>query len=119
MPVFYTGEEFLIRLVLNNLLENAVKYTPKETPIVVSIENENPKKTVVLKVADFGKGIPDKEKQKVFQKFYRIGDEMKRMTKGTGLGLFLSNKIIKDHHGSMFVENNMPTGSVFIVRLPK
>jgi len=41
------------------------------------------------------------------------------MTKGTGLGLFLSKKIIEDHHGSMLVENNMPTGSVFIVRLPK
>lgn len=119
LPVFYYGEEFLIRLVLNNLLENAVKYTPKEKPIVVSIENENSKKTVLLKVADFGNGIPEKEKHKVFQKFYRIGDEMKRMTKGTGLGLFLSKKIIEDHHGSMLVENNMPTGSVFIVRLPK
>jgi signal transduction histidine kinase len=117
--IFYYGEEFLIRLVINNLLENAVKYTPADKPIVVSIEQNDKQKSLVLKVADLGQGIPENEKLKVFEKFYRIGDEMKRLTKGTGLGLFLSKKIIEDHHGHMKVENNMPTGSVFIVRLPK
>ena len=117
--IFYHGEEFLIQLVINNLLENAVKYTPADKPIAVSLEVNDIKKSLILKVADLGLGIPEKEKEKVFEKFYRIGDEMKRLTKGTGLGLFLSKKIIEDHQGYMKVENNIPTGSVFIVRLPK
>jgi len=117
--IFYHGEEFLLRLVINNMLENAVKYTPANKPISVSIEQNDIKKSLIFKVADLGHGIPENEKEKVFEKFYRIGDEMKRLTKGTGLGLFLSKKIVEDHKGYMKVENNIPMGSVFIVRLPK
>lgn len=115
--VDFLGEEFLIRLVLNNLLENAVKYTPADKPVTISIIDS--KYSLELKVADLGPGIPDHEKAKIFEKFYRLGDEMKRTSKGTGLGLFLSTKIIKDHNGKMIVENNLPTGSVFKVVLPK
>lgn len=115
--VDFLGEEFLLRLVLNNLLENAVKYTPTDKTLTISI-NES-KHSLELKVADFGSGIPDNEKTKIFEKFYRLGDEMVRTAKGSGLGLFLSTKIIKDHQGKMAVENNLPTGSVFIVDLPK
>lgn len=111
------GEEFLIGLVLNNLLENAVKYTAAEVPVVVDLtENE---RTCVLSVADLGKGIPDAEKTKIFEKFYRLEDESTRKTKGTGLGLYLSSKIVDDHQGKLFIENNHPTGSVFKVVLPK
>lgn len=115
--VDFLGEEFLLRLVLNNLLENAVKYTPTDKTLTISI-NES-KHSLELKVADFGSGIPDNEKTKIFEKFYRLGDEMVRTAKGSGLGLFLSTKIIKDHQGKMVVENNLPTGSVFKVDLPK
>lgn len=115
--VDFLGEEFLLRLALNNLLENAVKYTPTDKTLTISI-NES-KHSLELKVADFGSGIPDNEKTKIFEKFYRLGDEMVRTAKGSGLGLFLSTKIIKDHQGKMVVENNLPTGSVFIVDLPK
>lgn len=115
--VDFLGEEFLLRLVLNNLLENAVKYTPTDKTLTISINDS--KHSLELKVADFGSGIPDNEKTKIFEKFYRLGDEMVRTAKGSGLGLFLSTKIIKDHQGKMAVENNLPTGSVFIVDLPK
>ena len=111
------GEEFLIGLVLNNLLENAVKYTSSEVPITVNLkEKEN---ECVLSVADLGNGVPETEKSKIFEKFYRLEDEAKRKTKGTGLGLYLSTKIVEDHHGKLFVENNHPTGSIFKVVLPK
>jgi signal transduction histidine kinase len=113
----FLGEEFLIRLVLNNLLENAVKYTPADKIVTISVDDS--KHSLELKVADLGPGISENEKDKIFEKFYRLGDEMKRTAKGTGLGLFLSTKIIKDHHGRMIVENNLPSGSVFIVVLPK
>ncbi len=115
--VILNGEEFLIRLVLNNLIENAVKYTTPEMPISVSLEDMDHQ--AIIKVADLGDGIPDAEKQKVFEKFYRVGDESKRKTKGTGLGLYLSTKIVKDHKGSISVENNHPVGTVFKVMLPK
>lgn len=115
--VLVQGEEFLIGLVLNNLLENAVKYNAAEVPIVVNLnENEN---SCVLSVADLGKGIPDAEKSKIFEKFYRLEDESTRRTKGTGLGLYLSSKIVEDHKGRLLLENNHPTGSVFKVILPK
>ncbi len=115
--VLLNGEEFLIRLVLNNLIENAVKYTKPEMPISISLEELDHQ--AVIKVADLGAGIPDAEKQKVFEKFYRVGDESKRKTKGTGLGLYLSTKIVKDHKGSISIENNHPVGTVFKVTLPK
>jgi K+-sensing histidine kinase KdpD len=115
--VILNGEEFLIRLVLNNLIENAVKYTTPEMPISVSLEDMGHQ--AIIKVADLGAGIPDAEKQKVFEKFYRVGDESKRKTKGTGLGLYLSTKIVKDHKGAISVENNHPVGTVFKVILPK
>lgn len=115
--VVLNGEEFLIRLVINNLIENAVKYTSPEMPISVSLEDLQHR--AVIKVADLGSGIPDEEKQKVFEKFYRVGDESKRKTKGTGLGLYLSTKIVKDHKGSITIENNHPVGTVFKVTLPK
>lgn len=115
--ILVQGEEFLIGLVLNNLLENAVKYNASEVPIVVDLtEDEN---SCVLSVADFGKGIPDAEKSKIFEKFYRLEDESTRKTKGTGLGLYLSSKIVQDHKGRLLLENNHPTGSVFKVILPK
>ncbi|MFM2233349.1 MAG: hypothetical protein RJB31_2050 [Bacteroidota bacterium] len=115
--VVLNGEEFLIRLVINNLIENAVKYTSPEMPISVSLEDLQHR--AVIKVADLGSGIPDEEKQKVFEKFYRVGDESKRKTKGTGLGLYLSTKIVKDHKGSITIENNHPVGTVFKVTLPQ
>jgi two-component system sensor histidine kinase CiaH len=115
--VLLNGEEFLIRLVLNNLIENAVKYTTPDMPISVSLEDQEHQ--AIIKVADLGAGIPDAEKQKVFEKFYRVGDESKRTTKGTGLGLYLSTKIVKDHKGSVTIENNHPVGTVFKVILPK
>ncbi len=111
------GEEFLIRLVLNNLIENAVKYTEKDVPVRVGLEEFD--NTLLITVADLGAGIPEMEKQKVFDKFYRVGDESRRKAKGTGLGLYLSTKIVNDHKGHISVENNHPVGTVFKVMLPK
>ncbi len=114
---YVRGEEFLIGLVLNNLLENAIKYTPPSSPIMVSLaETDN---DCIISVADLGAGIPDHEKTKVFEKFYRMEDESRRKTKGTGLGLYLSQRIVRDHHGKMLLVNNQPSGSVFNVILPK
>lgn len=114
---YVQGEEFLLGLVVSNLLENAVKYTPATLPIAVTLTETDREYTIG--VADLGEGIPDREKKKVFEKFYRMEDESKRKTKGTGLGLFLSNRIVQDHQGKMTLLNNHPSGSVFNVVLPK
>ena len=115
--IYFNGEEFLLQLVLNNLIENAVKYTPPTNSIKINVVDFG--SSLELSVSDLGPGIPETEKKKIFEKFYRLGDEMKRSSKGTGLGLFLSTKIIKDHKGRIYVEDNIPHGSIFKIILPK
>jgi K+-sensing histidine kinase KdpD len=99
------------------LIENAIKYTVADSSITVAlVEN---KEEIVIAVADRGQGIQDKDKSKVFEKFYRLEDERVRKTKGTGLGLYLSNKIVQDHKGSLTLVDNQPQGCVFKIALPK
>ncbi|WP_127128235.1 sensor histidine kinase [Pseudoflavitalea rhizosphaerae] len=107
------GDPLLLQILVNNLVENAVKYSPKTAAIECRLFTKG--KTVVLQVADEGPGIPDNEKNKVFEKFYRIGNENTRTAKGTGLGLFLCRKIAEDHHASIRVTDNTPTGCIFTV----
>ncbi len=107
---------FLWRLAINNLLENAVKYAPSDSAITVELLRQD--EELVLSVADEGEGIPDEEKGKIFRKFYRIGNENSRKTKGTGLGLYLTSKIIQQFKGAILVRNNAPKGSVFEITAP-
>ncbi len=108
---FTMGDRLLWKLAINNLLENAVKYSPPESPIVLEL-NKNDEE-LVLSVADQGLGISDEEKSKIFRKFYRIGNENSRKTKGTGLGLYLTSKIIQQYKGAIIVRDNTPKGTVF------
>lgn len=110
------GDPLMLKLVISNLLENAMKYTPANLPIEVRMEKNS--RNILLKVADFGKGIPDDEKQKVFDKFYRVGNELTRGSKGTGLGLYLCKRIMHSHSGTIKIEDNKPEGAVFVVTLP-
>lgn len=98
-------------LLLNNLLENASKYSAENSVIRFELQKANDK--VSLKVADEGVGIPDAEKQRVFEKFYRIGKEETRSTKGTGLGLYIVKYIAEHHNGKISVHDNSPKGSIF------
>lgn len=108
------GDPLLLKLLLSNLLENANKYSPKDKAIQVELIEES--NTIRLNVKDEGCGIEAKEKKSVFKKFYRIGNEQTRTTKGTGLGLYLCKKIVEDHNGQIHIENNQPRGSTFVVR---
>jgi two-component system, OmpR family, sensor histidine kinase CiaH len=107
------GDPLLLQILVNNLIENAIKYSPKEGTITCRLQKKN--KTILLQVADEGPGIPDDERKRVFEKFYRIGNETTRTTKGTGLGLYLCKKIVEDHRGSIKVAANLPRGSIFMV----
>jgi K+-sensing histidine kinase KdpD len=100
-------------LLINNLLENAIKYSPREKPICALLQKAGNK--IKLQVKDEGPGIPDEEKKLIFTKFYRIGNETTRKTQGTGLGLYLCWIIAKDHNADILVTNNSPSGSNFVV----
>jgi K+-sensing histidine kinase KdpD len=113
---YLVGDRLMLEMAVNNLLENAVKYTPSDKPIKITLGKKN--KLAVLSVADEGQGIPDNEKKKIFSKFYRVGNENSRSTKGTGLGLYLTCKIIGQHKGKITVRDNHPNGSVFEMCLP-
>lgn len=107
------GDALLLQMLINNLLENAIKYAPKESPVTAELKKN--KSTIELQVIDEGPGIPEEEKKKIFSKFYRIGNESTRKTQGTGLGLYLCAKIAQDHNADILVTNHTPHGSKFVV----
>ena len=110
------GDKLMLQMAVSNLLENAIKYSPSGAPVEVSLVDKGGK--IVVVVADQGEGIPDQEKAKIFWKFYRLGNENTRKTKGTGLGLYLTEKIVRQHKGKISVRDNEPLGSVFEIVLP-
>lgn len=113
--VEFTGDQLLVQIMISNLIENAIKYSPRATLIKVGLATTT--RNITITVTDEGPGIPDAEKSKVFQRFYRIGNEEVRRTKGTGLGLYLSRKIAGDHGGTIRITDNHPTGCTFTITL--
>lgn len=114
--IMVTGDKFMLRIAVNNLLVNAAKYAPKQSTIHVGLL---PLVHIAkIRIADEGEGIPVDERERIFSRFYRIGNENTRKAKGTGLGLFLAKKIIEQHKGSISVLDNTPKGSIFEITLP-
>ncbi|MBT8326561.1 MAG: HAMP domain-containing histidine kinase [Bacteroidia bacterium] len=109
------GDGFILRMVINNLVENAFKYSGNQ-PIDVSLFKKGDKK--VLEIKDVGIGINKEDYKNIFKKFYRVQDEETRTTKGTGLGLFIVKQAIERHGGKVSVSANKPKGSVFTIVLP-
>jgi two-component system sensor histidine kinase CiaH len=107
------GDPLLLQLLISNLIENAVKYSPKEKPIICKLNKSG--KDVLMNIIDEGIGIADTEKTKIFEKFYRTGNESTRKTQGTGLGLYLCSKIAGDHNADISVTNNIPSGTNFAI----
>ncbi len=101
--------------ILQNLMENAIKYSPEGAMVEVSAEQKSGK--LLLRVADQGRGIPDHEKQAVFEKFYRLGNEETREATGTGLGLYIVNQVAKAHGGSIRILDNQPKGTIFLLEI--
>lgn len=109
-----TADKLMLQMAMNNLLENALKYSQAEIKVDVHQKGNS----VFFTITDEGVGIADDEKNKVFNKFYRVGNEDTRRTKGTGLGLYLTQKIIKAHKGKITIRDNKPTGAIFELCLP-
>lgn len=105
------GDTLLLQIMINNLLENAIKYSPKESSIRFILAQVQ--SGIDLHVMDEGPGIAADERSKIFERFYRIGNEAIRKTKGTGLGLYLCKKIASDHQANIYVDNRKTGGSDF------
>jgi signal transduction histidine kinase len=112
--VFISGDMLLLELAVNNLLDNAIKYSGKEDIVLLKMFQTG--KEIILQVIDEGPGISSGEKEKIFEKYYRGNIRQK---KGTGLGLYLTRKIVQEHHGSIKMRNNSPHGSIFEITLTK
>lgn len=114
-PIIHADPQALNSIIIN-LIENAAKYSPDGDEVTIRLERQG--KNLIFEVADKGIGISDSDKAKVFDKFYRVGSEDTRKTKGTGLGLFIVKNMIAAHDGTVKILNNQPKGSIFRVTLP-
>lgn len=107
------GDPLLLQILINNLVENAVKYSSKESAVKAMLKKYP--SGIELNIIDEGPGIPENEKKKIFSRFYRIGNEATRKKQGTGLGLYLCSIIARDHNADISVTNNETRGSNFAV----
>lgn len=114
--IFVSGECTLLQLVISNLIENAMKYSPVEKPVTIFLQKE--KGSALIHVKDEGAGLPVEERNDIFMKFYRSQFHTNLNVKGTGLGLYLCARIVRDHKGIISVADNIPRGLVFTVKLP-
>jgi len=110
------GDPDKIRQVLVNLLDNAIKYSPDGGDVVVELEGGNGR--VRLAVRDRGLGIPPGEQERIFEKFYRLDPALTRGVGGSGLGLFISRKLVSRMGGSLTVRSQPGEGAAFVVDLP-
>lgn len=109
--IFAQIDKDLFPSVIINLVENAIKYSFDVVSITVKLFNQNQK--TILEISDVGCGIADKEKDQVFDKFFRSGDENTRKTKGTGIGLFIVKSICDLHQAKIKILDNKPKGTQF------
>jgi two-component system phosphate regulon sensor histidine kinase PhoR len=113
--LFVDADYQAIESILKNLIENAVKYSPGNPQLAVKLFRKD--ECAILQLSDQGIGIEEQERAKVFQKFYRSGNEETRRTKGTGLGLYIVKFLIQQHNGSIEISDNLPKGSIFTIQL--
>tara|TARA_B100000927_G_scaffold17718_1_gene13652 strand:- start:164 stop:1060 length:897 start_codon:yes stop_codon:yes gene_type:complete len=110
------ADAYMLETIFNNLLENAIKYSDENPKIEITVKNKG--QMTEITIADQGVGISAQEKTQIFKKFYRVGNEISRSQKGSGLGLFITSEFVQLHKGRIKCENNNPKGTKFIIELP-
>lgn len=109
------GDRNRLEQVISNLLSNAIKYSPDADKVEVSMESQN--EDIIIRVTDYGIGIPKNQHNKLFQRFYRVQKNAKQFS-GLGIGLYISAEIIKRHDGTIGLESKEGKGSTFYFTLP-
>ena len=115
-PASVAGSARDLSLLVRNLIDNAVRYTPSGGTVEIAVEVDGSE--VTLTVRDTGVGIPARELPRVFERFYRVDRARSRGTGGTGLGLSIARHVAENHGGSVEVASELGTGTTFTVRLP-
>jgi signal transduction histidine kinase len=113
--IFLVTDKAVFPSIIINLVENALKYSPADAGIEFKLSKQD--NSILLQVSDTGPGISASDKQKIFEKFYRVGNEETRNNKGTGLGLFIVKKMVEMHNGKIVVKDNSPKGTLFEVMI--
>lgn len=117
--VSVSGDRAELQAVFTNLLDNAVKYSEKNQKVFIEARNAS-EKMIEIRIRDSGAGIAPAQIKRIFRRFYRIPGLSTQKSKGTGLGLFIVQSIVKKHRGRITAESaGEGAGSTFIVRLPK
>ena len=116
IPKVYIDKERVL-LVLQNLVDNAIKYTPEFGKIEIIIEKKGDD-FLEVSVKDNGVGVPEEDKVKLFTKFFRATNVMRMQTEGSGLGLFIARNIIEEHKGKIYVESEEGRGTKISFTLP-
>ena len=116
--ILVSAEENKIRQVLTNLIGNAVRFTPKGSPIEIGVEVDESASLAILSVIDHGEGIPEQVRDKIFQRFWRADSSRNRDTGGSGLGLAIVQSIVAAHRGEVHVIETPGGGATFRVLLP-
>lgn len=113
--VIFSFDHFIVETILNNLIDNAIKYSSSEGIIEVFLEKDSEK--VRFGVRDNGPGISKEDREQMFNKFYRSGNEDVRSQKGSGLGLYLVSELVRLHQGKIIYLENTPKGAIFEIIL--
>jgi two-component system OmpR family sensor kinase len=117
-PIILSAEENKIRQVLANLLQNALRFSPEDTPIEVIVQRETNPARGLVSVVDHGEGIPLQLRDKIFQRLFRADTSRARETGGSGLGLAIVDTIVRRHKGTIRVEETPGGGATFRLSLP-
>ncbi len=110
-------DEKMLKTVIKNLVTNALKYSNENQPIDISLSDLGSQ--YIIQIKDQGIGISDSDKKRVFDKFYRVGEEKTRSQPGSGLGLYLVKQITEMHGGKITITDNKPQGTVFTLKINK
>ena len=113
---YIQGDHDQMTMAINNLIENAINYSPAGTKVSVSTSAENG--IISIAVSDQGIGIPEAEVERIFERFYRVDPARSRETGGTGLGLSIVKHVVTKHGGEISVWSSENVGSTFTIRLP-
>ena len=110
--VVFKGDKDAFTSIITNLVSNALKYSPEKSTICVTLVQKDGE--TALSISDEGAGVIRDETEKIFEKFFRSGNEETRKQKGTGLGLYIVKKMVNQHEGLIQVKKNKPKGSIFV-----